>query len=415
MEKRLEIRYLTLGKPLVRVRTVAFPSDKKLVTTTSASVVNDRFILANVGSLGIRLTDGLLYVGDRLVIPRVNSLRESLFRCAHDALGHFGFDKSYGALRDSYYWPGMRKELEEMYIPSCTDCQRNKSTTTKPPGPLHPLPVPDNRGDAIAIDFIGPLPSDNGFDCIATVTDRLGADLRLIPTRTNVSASEFATLFFDSWNCENGLPTEIVSDRDKLFVSHFWAALHKLTGVKLKLSTAYHPQTDGSSERTNKSLIQALRYHVSRNQTGWVRALPRVRFALMNTNNASTGFSRFHLHLGRSPRLLPPLSAPPPESTPPTFDADRLLRQIETDVFEARDNLFLAKSRRRIPRTSIAHLTPNTTLATSSYSPRSTVAVTICNVAITVSLNSWSAGTDRTKSFMLTTTRPYTPLTFLTL
>jgi hypothetical protein len=79
-----------------------------------------------------------------------------------------------------------------------------------------------------------------------------------------------ACLFFDHWYCENGLPLDIVSDRDKLFMSRFWKALHKLTGVKLKMSTAYHPETDGSSKRTNKTVNQALHFHVERNQKGWV-------------------------------------------------------------------------------------------------------------------------------------------------
>lgn len=93
--------------------------------------------------------------------------------------------------------------------------------TRKPAGSLHPLPVPDGHGQAIAIDFIGPLPLDDGFNCIATISDRLGADFRPIPTRTDIMAEDFAALFFKHWYCENGLPLDIVSDRDKLFVSQF--------------------------------------------------------------------------------------------------------------------------------------------------------------------------------------------------
>lgn len=297
-----------------------------------------------VGSLEISESDGLLFVAGRLVIPRVPELREGLFRCAHDVLGHFGFEKSYAVLRHEYYWPNMRKELEEMYIPGCESCQRNKGSTRRPPGPLHPLPVPVGRGDSIAIDFVGKLPDDDGFDCIATVTDRLGADIRLIPTRTDVTAEAFAVQFFDAWYCENGLPLDIVSDRDKLFTSAFWRTLHRLSGVKLKMSTSFHPQTDGSSERTNKTITQALRYHVARNQTGWVCALPRVRFALMNAENASTGFSRFQLHIGRSPRLIPPIVEQHSlDSTPESSHASNVLNQIDVDVLEARDNLFNAK------------------------------------------------------------------------
>jgi Integrase zinc binding domain len=185
-------------------------------------------------------------------------------------------DKCYATLRDEYYWLNMRQDLEKAYIPSCTDCLRNKLMTRKPMGPLHPLPIPDDRGNSVTLDFIGPLPLDEGFDCILTMTDCLGSDIRIMPTKTNITAEDLAIIFFNNWYCENGLSKEIISDRDKLFVSKFWTALHKLTGVKIKLSSAYHPETDGLSERSNKTVNQCIRYHVRRNQKGWVRALPRI-------------------------------------------------------------------------------------------------------------------------------------------
>ena len=181
-----------------------------------------------------------------------------------------------------------------------------------------------------------------------TVTCRLNSDIRLIPCSSSLSAEDAASLFFRFWYCENGLPLEIIADRDKLWTSKFWTALHRLTGVKIKLSSAYHPETDGASERTNKTVIQALRFHVERNQKGWVKALPQVRFAIMNTVNASTGFAPFQLLQGRRPRLVPPLFNAdvqrvaldlPEEATV----AAELLSKIEVDTLEAQDNLRLAK------------------------------------------------------------------------
>ena len=193
------------------------------------------------------------------MIPCVGTLRTDLYTLVHDELGHFGADKSYLALRDAYYWPNMRKDLEQTYISGCDACQRNKSPTTKPAGPLHPLPIPDKRFDSVAIDFIGPLPEDAGYNGIVTMTDRLGAaDVRIEPVQMDMTAEEFACIFFDKWYCENGLPLEIISDRDRLFMSQFWAALHNLTGVKVKMSSAYHPETDAASERTNKTVNQLL-------------------------------------------------------------------------------------------------------------------------------------------------------------
>jgi hypothetical protein len=126
---------------------------------------------------GWQNVNGLWYISGRLLIPRVGNLRELLFHAARNDLGHLGVDKLYASLRDAYYWPNMRRDLEEAYIPSCADCLRNKSRTTCPAGPLHPLPVPDQRGTDIAMDFIGPLPTDNNFDCLLTITDRLGSDI----------------------------------------------------------------------------------------------------------------------------------------------------------------------------------------------------------------------------------------------
>ena len=142
----------------------------------------------------------------------------------------------------------MQKDLVNAYVPSCTSCQQNKNTTSKPGGPLHPLPVPDKQFDSVAIDFMGPLTKDDSFDSIITMTNRLNADIQLTPCKTNMTAEEFATIFFNKWFCENGLPLELITDCDKLFVLHFWKALMKLTGINHKLSMVYHPQMDRASE-----------------------------------------------------------------------------------------------------------------------------------------------------------------------
>jgi hypothetical protein len=185
----------------------------------------------------------------------------------------------------------MRKDLEEKYIPGCQDCQRNKSPTMKPVGPLHPLKVPDGRCESITMDFIGPLPEDEGSDCILAITDRLGSEIQIIPTRTDITAEELAVTFIDHWYCENGLPLEIISDRDKLFIAKIWKPLHKLSGVKLKMLSTNHPETNGSSKLANKTVNQCLCFHIERNQKGWKKALPQIQFFLMNTVNKSTGYT----------------------------------------------------------------------------------------------------------------------------
>ena len=120
--------------------------------------------------------------------------------------------------------------------------------------------------------------------------------------------------------------------------------MHCLTSVKLKMSTAYHPQTDGSSERSNKTVNQCLHYHVQRNQKGWVTALPLIRFQIMNSVNGSTGYSGFQLLMGRSPRLIPPfLTLSNTEHGPDLDCATELIKRIKWDVEDAKDHLLEAK------------------------------------------------------------------------
>ena len=246
---------------------LSLATDSSVLNEIKAGYTTDKFckqiIESGVTVPGVQHSNGLWYIGSRLLIPRMGALRENLFCLAHDSTGHFGADKSYAMLKDDYYWPNMHRDLQESYVPGCIECQRNKSSTKWLAGPLYPLPIPDWRGDSVALDFIGPLPLDEGFDCILTMTDQLGnADLCIVPTQIDISAEDLALTFFNNWYCENGLPLQIISDHDKLFTSCFWKVLHALTGIKLKMSSAYHLQTDGSSKRSNKTVNQAICYHV---------------------------------------------------------------------------------------------------------------------------------------------------------
>jgi len=171
--------------------TLKITADKTFLNSVKDGYQDDMWCKslpsANHSLSNLTFRDSLWYIRDRLISPHTGNLRETLFALAHDVLGHFGFDKTYGSLRDTYYWPNMHRDLKQGYVASCPDCQRNKSTTTKLYGPLHPLPIPDQHGDSVAIDFIGPLPEDEGKNCIITFTDRLGSDIQLVPTWTDIT------------------------------------------------------------------------------------------------------------------------------------------------------------------------------------------------------------------------------------
>ena len=158
------------------------------------------------------------------------------------------------------------------------------------------------------MDFVGPLPEsgnrDGMFDSITVVICLLTSMVHLIPSRTNYSASQLAELMFEHIYKLHGLPKNIISYRDVLFTSTFWKQLHRLIGTKLRLSSAYHPQSDGSTERANRTITQMLQQCIHPNQKDWVSKLPAIEFAINSARSESTGFAPFFLNFGRMPQSM---------------------------------------------------------------------------------------------------------------
>ena len=146
----------------------------------------------------------------------------------------------------------------EHFCSSCSACQMTKGSNQWPLGLLHSLPVPDKPWQSIGMDFVGPLPLSQGHNFLLVVIDRFTSMVHLIPTKTTVTAREVTWLYMKEVVRLHGLPESLVSDRDSKFTSIFWKELHRLMGTKLLMSTAFHPQTDGQTERANCSVIQVL-------------------------------------------------------------------------------------------------------------------------------------------------------------
>ncbi len=156
-----------------------------------------------------------------MLYPGMGTCRSLCPSWPTNTLGHFGLNKNYSVLRESFYWLGMQQDLEAAYIPLCDACQQNKLLTKHPSGPLHLLPIPDTRGNSVTMDFVGPLLEDSHFNYLVTITDRLNANIWLIPTHYTITVPQLTDLFFDHWYCENCLPCKIISDYEKLFLSQF--------------------------------------------------------------------------------------------------------------------------------------------------------------------------------------------------
>ena len=226
-----------------------------------------------------------------------------ILRQRHDSktAGHLGISKTFKLVSKEFWWPGQFKYVKE-YVRGCEICQRNKVDRHLPYGLLQPLPISKKPWASISLDFIVKLPQVQQFDSILVVVDRFTKNVIFIPTQESISAVETADLFFAHVYRQRGLPDEIISDRGPQFRSEFWKALFEALGTNIKLSSAYHPQTDGQTERVNQTLEQYLRCFCSYDQDNWVDLLPFAEFAYNNSSHEAIGVSPFLAMYGWNPK-----------------------------------------------------------------------------------------------------------------
>jgi hypothetical protein len=213
------------------------------------------FILRD-GLIFMKLGDAELLCIPNIVVDGVN-IRRLVIEQAHSLLAHLGSRKTLNYLRENVWWDKMIRDVAT-FCESCPICAMSKPSTQKPAGLLRTLEVPRRPWQSIGIDFVGPLPASSNrhgsFDMICVIIDHLTSMVHLVPTKQTYKAKDIAELIFDVVYKAYGLPEVIVSDRDSLFMSTFWQTLHKLINTELRLSSAYHPQTDGATERANRTM-----------------------------------------------------------------------------------------------------------------------------------------------------------------
>src|SRR5258706_6031026 len=222
---------------------------------------------------------------------------------AHRIVGHKAARKTRDYVSCWFWWPTLAKDVE-LFCKSCGICQTTKTSTAKPKGLLHSLPIPEAPWQSIVMDFVGPFPECMGHDYLLVVICHLTSLVHLIPTNTTAKATDIAWLFLKEIVQIHGLLETIVSDRDSKFVSKFWRELHRLMGVKLLMSTAYHPQTDAMGNHSIRGVTQVLRGTVAHDQGNWVDRLPMTEFAINSSVNDSMGFAPFELTYGAMPCIF---------------------------------------------------------------------------------------------------------------
>ncbi|GJS86909.1 reverse transcriptase domain-containing protein [Tanacetum coccineum] len=256
--------------------------------------------------------DGGIYFFDRIWIPSVGGVRKLIMDEAHTSRYsiHPGADKMYHDLRDLYWWPE----------------------------------IPEWKWEKITMDLVTKLPrSSGGYDAIWVIVDRLTKSAHFLPIREDYKTEKLARIYINEIVARHGVPVSIISDRDGRFASHLWQALQEALGTKLHMSTAYHPETDGQSERTIQTLEDMLRACVMDFGGSWDAHLPLVEFSYNNSYHASIKCAPFEALYGRKCRS-PVIWTEVGESQ---LIGPELVQETTEKIFQIKERLKTARSRQK--------------------------------------------------------------------
>ncbi|KAI3723340.1 hypothetical protein L2E82_34842 [Cichorium intybus] len=281
----------------------------------------------------------------RIWVPKQGEARNLLLEDAHCSryAVHPGSTKMYRTLKPLYWWPEMKRDVGR-YVERCLTCLQVKSNHQKPYGEIQPLPIPEKKWDHITMDFVTKLPrTPRGHDSVWVIVDRLTKSAQFIPISEKYKVDQLAKIYIDEVLCRHGLPASIVSDRDSRFTSHFWQSLQKRLGSKVLMSTAYHPQTDGQSERTIQTLEDMLRTCVIDFGGSWEDHLPLVEFAYNNSYHSSIQMAPYEALYGapcRTPTCWNEVGEKP-------LAGPEIVAQTEEKIKLIRENLKVAQNRQK--------------------------------------------------------------------
>ncbi|GJS18768.1 putative reverse transcriptase domain-containing protein [Tanacetum coccineum] len=256
-------------------------------------------------------------------------------------------------MKKLYWWPNMKADIAT-YVNKCLTCAKVKAEHQRPSGLLVQPKIPEWKWDNITMDFVTKLPkTSQGYDTIWVIVDRLTKSAIFTPMRETDPLDKLARLYLKEVVTRHGIPVSIICDRDPRFASNFWRSLQSALGTNLDMSTAYHPQTDGQSERTIQTLEDMLRACAIDFGKGWVNHLPLVEFSYNNSYHASIKAAPFEALYGRlygrkcSPHLfvglmLEKLNTPPgPELIQETLKKIIQIKQRMQDDHEPTEGLLL--------------------------------------------------------------------------
>ncbi|WVZ88557.1 hypothetical protein U9M48_035065 [Paspalum notatum var. saurae] len=254
--------------------------------------------------------------------------------------GHSGIPATYHRIKGLFYWKGLKHDVHR-FVRDCQVCQQAKPDRSRLPGLLQPLPVPEAAWQIVSLDFVEGLPVSGHVNCILVVVDLFTKYSHFIALRHPFTTAVVARLFLNNVYRLHGLPQSLVSDRDRVFTSQFWRELFALAGVQLCMSSSYHPQSDGQTERVNQCMETYLRCYVHACPTKWSDWLPLAEYWYNTSYHSAINCSPFEALYGHSPRHYGISSAhiPVPELSSWMQERELMNRVLQQQLLRAKERM----------------------------------------------------------------------------
>ena len=307
---RIKIEPQTAEKFRLNVTTSTPENSENLIKRIQNAYQSDETIQQLINDLpeGYTFEDEILRYRNRIYVPRSMELEIIKYHHDHILAGHPGRNRTILNITQKFFFPSIFAKIKK-YIQECDTCAKTRSKRHKPVGKLKVLPIPHRPFWSVSLDFNVGFPPVGKFNAILVLVCRFSKFAIFIPTSTDINAKELAELLVEHLFTRFGVPNNMISDRGLLFTSKFWRNVSEILKFDHNLSTAFHPQTDGQTERVNQELEHFLRCYLNFTQDNWVQLLQMANYAYNSNIHWSTGSSPFTTVFGYQPTFFPEVEA----------------------------------------------------------------------------------------------------------
>lgn len=303
---------------------------------------------------GYSLSEGIIRIKNRIWVGSNLLAQRHILQALHSsALGdHSGVNATYQRVKSLFAWPQLKSSVTG-FVQACQVCQQAKAEHSRLPGLLQPLPVPSQSWQSVSMDFIEGLPKSMGYDVILVVIDRFSKYGHFIPLSHPYTALQVAQVYMSNVYKLHGLPTSIISDRDRVFIARVWQEIFRLSDTQLQMSSSYHPQSDGQTERLNQCVEAVLRCTVHSCPKQWSKWISLAEYWYNTCFQSAIGRTPFEVLYGHKPKhfgIVDPKDCQVPKLEQWLTDRNLLTQLIQQQLLRAQQRMKAQADKRRSER-----------------------------------------------------------------